>query len=117
MAAYARWSRWRTWWKTWSARCGTGCTVTDVLTEHEWTARAATHRARVETFTGPHGRRAPRGEAHPVWDFLFSYYSLRPRQLRVWHPGYGTALAGTAAAEYLERAGYTASPDGVTVSA
>ncbi|WP_319434323.1 3-methyladenine DNA glycosylase [Mycobacterium sp. RTGN5] len=91
--------------------------MTDVLTEHEWTARAATHRTRVETFTGPHGRRAQRGEAHPVWDFLFSYYSLRPRQLRVWHPGYGTTLAGSAAAEYLDRAGYTASADGVTVSA
>ena len=88
----------------------------EVLSEHEWTARATAHRARVETFTGPHGRRAQRGEAHPVWDFLFSYYSLRPRQLRVWHPGYGTALAGPAAAEYLDRAGYAAGADGVTVS-
>ncbi|WP_246228105.1 3-methyladenine DNA glycosylase [Mycolicibacterium helvum] len=79
-------------------------------------ARSAAHRARVETFVGPRGRRAERGEAHPVWDFLFSYYSLRPRQLRVWHPGYGTALAGPAADEYLGRAGYTASPDGVTIS-
>ena len=38
-----------------------------------------------------------RGEAHPVWDFLFSYYSLRPRQLRRWHPGYGVALGGASA--------------------
>jgi hypothetical protein len=89
--------------------------VPDVLAEREWMARAAAHRARVETFTGPHGRRARRGEAHPVWDFLFSYYSLRPRQLRVWHPGYGTALEGPAAAEYLDRAGYSATADGVTV--
>ncbi|WP_235678106.1 3-methyladenine DNA glycosylase [Mycolicibacterium sarraceniae] len=79
--------------------------------------RAAAHRARVETFTSPHGRRASRGETHPVWDFLFSYYSLRPRQLRVWHPGYGTVLAGPEAAEYLDRAGYAATADGVTVSA
>jgi hypothetical protein len=91
--------------------------VPDVLAEPEWTARAAAHRARVEAFTGPHGRRAGRGEAHPVWDFLFSYYSLRPRQLRVWHPGCGTALAGPAATEYLDRAGYATSADGVTVSA
>ena len=88
----------------------------DALTEPEWTANATAHRARVETFTGPHGRRAQRGEPHPVWDFLFSYYSLRPRQLRVWHPGYGTALAGPAAAEYLDRAGYAAVADGVAVS-
>jgi hypothetical protein len=88
-----------------------------VQAEHDWTPRASAHRARVEAFTGPHARRAARGEAHPVWDFLFTYYSLRPRQLRVWHPGYGTALAGPAAAEYLGRAGYAASADGVTVSA
>jgi hypothetical protein len=88
-----------------------------LLAEDEWTTRAAAHRARVEAFIGPHDRRARRGEAHPVWDFLFTYYSLRPRQLRVWHPGYGTALGGPAAAEYLHRAGYTTSADGVTVGA
>jgi len=88
-----------------------------LLAEDAWRGRAAAHRARVETFTGPHLERARRGVAHPVWDFLFTYYSLRPRQLRVWHPGYGTALAGPAGAEYLDRAGYEATPDGVTVSA
>ncbi|AQT80112.1 3-methyladenine DNA glycosylase [Mycolicibacterium litorale] len=86
-----------------------------VLTEHDWTARATAHRARVAAFTGSHARRAARGEAHPVWDFLFTYYSLRPRQLRVWHPGYGTALAGPSAAEYLDRAGYVTTTAGVTV--
>jgi hypothetical protein len=90
--------------------------VPDVLSEHEWTTRAAAHRTRVEAFTAPHNHRAGRGEAHPVWDFLFTYYSLRPRQLRVWHPGYGTTLAG-AATEYLDRAGYETRADGVTVSA
>ena len=29
-----------------------------------------------------------------MWDFLFRYYSLRPRQLRVWHPGFGVVLGG-----------------------
>ncbi|MCX2929666.1 3-methyladenine DNA glycosylase [Mycobacterium sp. CVI_P3] len=86
-----------------------------VLGEAEWTALAATHRSRVETFTGPHQRRSGRGEAHPVWDFLFSYYSLRPRQLRVWHPGFGAVLAGTGAHEYLDRAGYVRAGHGVTV--
>ena len=27
-------------------------------------------------------------------DFLFTYYSFRPAQLRRWHPGYGVVLAG-----------------------
>ncbi|PND58456.1 3-methyladenine DNA glycosylase [Mycobacterium sp. ENV421] len=85
------------------------------LREAEWTARAASHRRRIDSFTAPHRHRSRRGEAHPVWDFLFTYYSLRPRQLRVWHPGYGVTLAGPAGAEYLDRAGYQATPDGVTV--
>ena len=44
--------------------------------------------------------RAPRrrGVKHPVHDFLFTYYSQRPAQLRRWHPGSGVALAGDAAA-------------------
>ena len=57
-----------------------------------------------------------RVEAHPVWDFLFTYYSLRPRQLRVWHPGFGVALAGEAARRYLDRSGYGRGPDGVAVT-
>ena len=41
-----------------------------------------------------------------MWDFLFTYYSLKPRQLRRWHPGYGVALAGESARRFLARAGY-----------
>ncbi len=88
-----------------------------VLGEADWTARAQAHRTRVEAFTEPHRRRAMRGEQHPVWDFLFTYYSLRVRQLRAWHPGYGTVLAGASARPYLRRAGYLAGADGVTVGA
>ena len=88
-----------------------------VLAEADWTARAQAHRTRVEAFTEPHRRRALRGESHPGWDFLFTYYSLRVRQLRAWHPGFGTALAGPSAQQYLRRAGYTADPQGVTVGA
>ena len=51
-----------------------------------------------------------------MWDFLFTYYSLRPRQLRVWHPGYGTVLTGPGATVYLRRVGYAQTSDGVTVS-
>lgn len=67
-------------------------------------------------FIAAHRAHAVTGERHPVWDFLFTYYSLRPRQLTVWHPGYGTVLAGEAARRYLTRAGYVATDDGVTVS-
>ena len=78
-----------------------------------WVPHADAHRERVESFTAAH--RGGHRQGHPVWDFLFSYYSLRPRQLRVWHPGYGTALAGPASGRYLTRAGYIAVTGGATV--
>ena len=88
--------------------------------EPDWTERAAAHRTRVDEFTAAHRARArsgpANGERHPVWDFLFTYYSLRPRRLRVWHPGYGTTLTGPGATAYLGRAGYRATTDGVAVS-
>lgn len=87
------------------------------LDAEQWTARAGEYVSRVESFVAPHARRAHVGEAHPVWDFLFSYYSLRPRQLRCWHSGYGVALTGgEAVRRYRNRRGYTVDVSGVTVS-
>ena len=45
--------------------------------------------------------RAAGGIPHPVEDFLFTYYSLRPGQLRRWYPGVHIALA-----DAQERAGW-----------
>ena len=86
-----------------------------VLAEHEWVPRRAAHRARVTAWTGPHRARKARGEAHPVLDVLFTYYSHRPSRLERWHPGPGVTLAGPAAAEYLGRPGYRATPRGVAL--
>jgi hypothetical protein len=77
-----------------------------VLGEDDWGDRARRHLERVDGFLGPHRARTERGEPHPVWDFLFSYYSLRPRQLRRWHPGYGVALTGPSTDGFVDRAGY-----------
>lgn len=88
----------------------------ELLAEADWTARAADHRLRTEALVAPHLRRARTGQAHPVWDFLFTYYSLRPRQLQVWHPGHGVVLAGGPARGYLARTGYGPHPHGVTVT-
>jgi hypothetical protein len=87
---------------------------TRVLAQPEWTRRAQRHRDRVDAFLARH--RSADGGPHPVWDFLFTYYSLRPRQLRTWHPGFGTALAGRAADAYLDRSGYIRTDAGATVS-
>jgi hypothetical protein len=70
--------------------------VIEVLGEHVWPARQAAHRERVHALLAGHLDRARRGERHPVEDFLFTYYSLRPAQLRRWHPGAYVALAGAA---------------------
>jgi hypothetical protein len=87
-----------------------------LLDEPDWTTRERLHQKRVDEFCEPHRSRARVGEAHPVWDFLFTYYSLRPRQLRIWHPGYGVALGGAAARRYLDRSGYGSARPGVTVT-
>jgi hypothetical protein len=81
-----------------------------VLPEAEWRSRAAAHRQRMRRFTGPHRERKQRGEAHPVLDFLFTYYSYRPARLEEWHPGPGVVLLGGA--DYLGRPGYVEHPGG-----
>nr|WP_307856774.1 3-methyladenine DNA glycosylase [Mycolicibacter acidiphilus] len=71
-----------------------------------WQARSAAYRQRLDAFLEPHLTRITAGD--PVPEFLFSYYGLRPGQLRCWHPGFGVALAGAAAVrEYGDRRGYT----------
>ncbi|AKT52291.1 hypothetical protein [Arsenicicoccus sp. oral taxon 190] len=63
-----------------------------VLTRAEWEPLAAAHRERAEAATAAHLARRARGEKHPVEDFLFEYYGLRPGHLARWHPGPGVAL-------------------------
>ena len=88
--------------------------VDTLLDESAWKRREHAHGERVSQFLEAH--RTQPGQAHPVWDFLFTYYSLRPRQLRVWHPGFGVVLAGESARRYLDRSGYGIGPDGVAVT-
>jgi hypothetical protein len=76
---------------------------TTVLPEAEWLQREARHHDQVDELLAGHRQRAGRGRPHPVEDFLFSYYSFRPAQLRRWHPGAGVALAGPAAIGRLDQ--------------
>ncbi|PUA80831.1 3-methyladenine DNA glycosylase [Nocardioides currus] len=78
--------------------------TTEVLERATWRARAAAHAARVDVFLEPHLARCGASVKHPVHDFLFTYYSHRPAQLRRWHPGYGAVLAD--APEYDGLKGY-----------
>jgi hypothetical protein len=90
----------------------------EVLDAPSWRARRYAHEERVDVWVGPHLERRRAREAHPVEDFLFTYYSQRPAALRRWHPGFGTVLED--AEEYVGVKGYvelpTGSTTGVTVS-
>ncbi|GAW52409.1 MULTISPECIES: 3-methyladenine DNA glycosylase [unclassified Nocardioides] len=86
--------------------------VSTLLAEPTWRARATAHEARVDAFLAPHLARRSERRKHPVHDFLFTYYSQRPAQLRRWHPGYGVALAD--APEYDGLKGYA---DGTVTAA
>ena len=66
-----------------------------VLEEPVWRARAAAHEARVDALVGEHLARRQDGVRHPVHDFLFTYYSFRPAQLRRWSPGFGVVCLTT----------------------
>lgn len=73
-----------------------------------WTRAARDHEAAIDARLTDHLERRRRGEKHPVEDFLFTYYRLRPAALRRWHPGVGTSLVtgGADPAEVRERAGW-----------
>jgi hypothetical protein len=66
-----------------------------VLGEPVWRARAKAHEARVDALVGDHLARRQAGVKHPVHDFLFTYYSFRPAQLRRWSPGFGVVCLTT----------------------
>jgi hypothetical protein len=62
--------------------------------EQQWRPLERAHEQRVDALTAEHLTRRADGRRHPVADFLFTYYSHRPAQLRRWHPGPGVALVG-----------------------
>lgn len=93
-------------------------TASDTLTileEPIWHERQRVHESRVRTWTDPHQARVSRGEKHPVYDFLFTYYGFRPAWLRRWHAGPGVALAGASAREFLRWPEYRETADGVVI--
>ena len=62
-----------------------------IYTEQEGTERSQAHLRRAEQRLERY--RTP-GTKHPIYDFLFEYYPVRPTHLKSWHPGFGAALAG-----------------------
>ncbi|HRW18957.1 MAG TPA: 3-methyladenine DNA glycosylase [Dermatophilaceae bacterium] len=68
------------------------------LDRESWQTAQTAHAARVDALTEGHRQRQHRHEAHPVEDFLFTYYPYPVSRLRRWHPGAGVRLAGAATA-------------------
>ncbi len=64
----------------------------NLLDRTSWIALEEQHHDEVERLTTAHRSRAAESVAHPVEDFLFTYYNFRPSQLRRWHPGAALGL-------------------------
>lgn len=69
-----------------------------ILQPEQWAEAMREHERIADSLTADHLARRSRHEKHPVFDFLFEYYPIRPSQLRRWHPGVGRALADPAEA-------------------
>jgi hypothetical protein len=87
------------------ARCDPGVANLDavqvtVLDAVVWQDRRSAHERRVDGWLASHRDRRRNGRKHPVEDFLFTYYSYRPSQLRRWHPGIGLGLVGADLDEF-----------------
>ena len=65
-----------------------------VLSRQTWRLAREEYLARVRPWAEDRLRRASRRERHPVYDFLFEYYSFRPAHLLRWTPGFGLVLDG-----------------------
>ena len=70
-----------------------------VVRPEVWRPQREAYLGRVADWAADRTARAARGHKHPVYDFLFEYYSLRPAHLLRWTPGFGVALAGATRAE------------------
>ncbi|WP_246592867.1 3-methyladenine DNA glycosylase [Nocardioides daeguensis] len=86
------------------------------MNAEEGRRRAADHAARIDRYVAPHLARREAAVKHPVFDFLFTYYSYRPAQLRRWHPGFGvvappgSGLEGVKGYEVVAEGGATVAP-------
>jgi len=61
-----------------------------------WHEARKAHHARVDGWIADRQSRASRKAPNAVFDFLFTYYSLRPSHLGRWSPGFDVVLEGGA---------------------
>lgn len=85
------------------------------LKQAEWALSKKTHELKVASLLKDHLERRSRGIAHPVFDFLFDYYSFRPSYLGIWSPGVGVVLE-TNQDEILPALAWDKHPFGFTLA-
>ena len=93
----------------------TKLSTSTVLTFDQWQPLALKHYERVDQLTEEARARKVLGIRHPIEDFLWEYYSLRPNHLRRWHPGWNVEIQD--APEYESLRGYTLTGTTASVSA
>jgi hypothetical protein len=64
-----------------------------LLSYEDWTQRAKAHRELVSPIADAFLQRRERRQKHPVYDFLFTYYSFSPKKLKEWVPSFEEALS------------------------
>ena len=64
----------------------------NTLCHSVWKEKIEVHEKKIRPLINDFRSRRARGQAHPVVDFLFTYYSYRPGQLLKWSPGIDFAL-------------------------
>lgn len=70
----------------------------NLLRREEWSALEREHEVRADKLSARHRERRLTGTKHPIEDFLWTYYSFKPADLRRWHPGAGVVLDEAMAA-------------------
>jgi hypothetical protein len=86
-----------------------------VVPRATWEAARAECLARLRPWAEDRLRRMSRREKHPVYDFLFEYYSFRPTHLLRWSPGFGVTLEG-ATREAVSWAEFDVNDNGLSLS-
>lgn len=71
-----------------------------ILSEEEWRARVSVHQALVSPIADAFLLRRGRGIKHPVYDFLFTYYSFSPNKLKEWVPSFEEGVRGDGFSAY-----------------
>jgi hypothetical protein len=71
------------------------------MSRKSWENAREAYLSRVAGWAEDRTARMARGHKHPVYDFLFEYYSFRPAHLLRWTPGFGIVLQDATAKDVL----------------